>query len=61
MTAASMTAKPTLFPIASTFGVTRTRPVWYTSLSLHEQRERWTTSMGGLRHMPAHLEGIAVR
>ena len=61
MTAASMTAKPTLFPIASTLGVTRTRPVWYTSLSLHEQRERWTTSMGGLRHMPAHLEGIAVQ
>ena len=48
MTAASMTAKPTLFPIASTFRGTLTRPVWYTSLSLHEQRERWTTSMGGL-------------
>ena len=21
---------------------------------LHEQRERWTISMGGLRHMPVH-------
>ena len=23
--------------------------------SRHEQREKWTISMGGLRHMPAHL------
>ena len=54
MTAASVTAMPTLFPVASAFGVTRTRPFWYISQSLHEQRERWTISMGGLRHMPVH-------
>ena len=47
MTAASMTAKPTLFPIASTFGVTRTRPVWsslqHASIIWYEVR-RWPTT-----------------
>ena len=54
MTAASVTAMLTLFPVASAFGVTRTRPFWYISQSIHEQRERWTISMGGLRHMPVY-------
>ena len=51
MTAASMTAKPTLFPIASTFGVTRTRPVG-TFCNLHlsgtriETIRAWKVSCG---------------
>ena len=43
-----------LFPVASAFGVTRTRPFWYISQSLHEQRGRCTISMGELRHMPVY-------
>ena len=54
MTAASVTAMPTMFPVASACGATRTRPFWYISQSLHEQRASWTISMGGLRHMPVH-------
>ena len=54
MTAASVTAMPPMFPVALACGVTRTRPFWYISQSLHEQRASWTISMGGLRHMPVH-------
>ena len=46
MTAASMPAKPTLFPIASTFGVTRTRPVRYSlqPATIWYEVRRWPTT-----------------
>ena len=47
MTAASMPAKPTLFPIASTFGVTRARPVRYSlqPATIWYEVRRWPTTI----------------